>query len=65
LTPALAHRLHKLSGKPVDRCRLVSGEGSTAHQLGNGRRLVGQELVFDCLSAWKKKLVHVLVPNID
>ena len=41
LTPALAHRLHKLSGKLVDRCRLVSGRAA-AHQLAGGRRLVGQ-----------------------
>jgi hypothetical protein len=64
LPPALADRLDKLPGKPVDGSGLVLREGGAAGKLGHGCRLVGQKLAFDCLAVWKEKLVHVPIPSV-
>ena len=62
LVAALADRLDEFPGQPVDGFGLVLRQGGTARQLGDRRRLVGQQLAFYCLAVWKENLVHVPIP---
>ena len=43
-------------GQPVDGFGLVLRQGGTARQLGDRRRLVGEQLAFYCLAVWKENL---------